>query len=225
MSSQPITRSDRRKQETRSRILEASAQLFGEQGYEATKVAEICDRADVARQTFFNHFPAKRDLLREMFEIGLDLLAVNLDSACERADTTRERLALFFADIVGPAVEMGPFNRDLVAQVLSASDEAMHPEYTRRVSEVFQALVRRGLERGDVTRGHAPEVLAQLIEGAVVALMRDWSAGGRFDPIRRAAEIASLVADAVEARPDERQGPGRQGAEVPRGSGALREPR
>jgi AcrR family transcriptional regulator len=204
MSSQAPSRFERRKQETRGRILEAAAELFGEQGYEATKVGEICGRADVARQTFFNHFPAKRDLLIEMFEIGLDLLAANLDSACERAGTTRERLALFFADIVGPAVETGPFNRDLVAQVVSASDEAMHPEYTRRVSQVFLSLVQRGLERGDVTRRHAPEVLAQLVEGAVFALMRDWSTGGGFDPMRRAAELASLVADGIEARPDER---------------------
>ncbi len=204
MSSQPLSRHDRRKQETRSRILEASVELFAGQGYEATKVAEICDRADIARQTFFNHFAAKRDLLFEMFRIGVDLLAVNLDAACERADPTRERLALFFDDTVGPAVEVGPFNRDLVAQVISTSDDAVHPEHARRISEVFLTLVRRGLERGDVTRRHAPEVLAELIEGAVVTLMRDWSARGGFDPTRRAAQIAALVADAIESRPDER---------------------
>ncbi len=179
-------------------------ELFAQQGYEATKVTEICDGADVARQTFFNHFRAKRDLLFELLKIGIDLLAVNLDSACERADTTRERLALFFADTVGPAVEVGPFNRELVAQVINASDDAAHPEHARRISEVFLTLVRRGLEDGDVTRRHAPEVLAELIEGAVVTLMRDWSARGGFDPTRRAAQIAALVADAIEARPDER---------------------
>jgi AcrR family transcriptional regulator len=205
VSSQPVSRHDRRKQETRSRILEAAGELFAEQGYEATKVAEICSRADVARQTFFNHFPAKRDLLLAMFENGVDSLAVNLDAACARADSTRERLALFFADTVGPALEVGPFNRDLVAQVLSAGEQALHPEHAGRISEVFLSLVQRGLERGDVTRGYPPEVLAELVEGAVVTLMRDWSARGGFDPNRRAAEIAGLVADAIEAKPDERK--------------------
>jgi AcrR family transcriptional regulator len=203
MSSQPVSRHDRRKQETRSRILEASVELFAEQGYEATKVADICDRADVARQTFFNHFRARRDLLFEMFRNGIDSLAVNLDAACECADSTRERLALFIAATVAPAVEVGPFNRDLVAQVLSASDEVMDPEHSRRISEVFLSLVQRGLERGDVTRRYAPEVMAGLIEGAVGTLMRDWSARGGFDPTLRAAQIAALVADAIEARPDE----------------------
>jgi AcrR family transcriptional regulator len=203
VSSQPVSRHDRRKQETRSRILEASVELFAEQGYEATKVAEICGRADVARQTFFNHFRAKRDLLSELFRNGVDSLSVNLDAACGRADSTRERLALFMAATVEPAVEVGPFNRDLVAQVLSASDEAVKPVLSRRISEVFLSLVQRGLERGDVTRRYAPEVMAELIEGAVVALMRDWSARGGFDPTLRAAQIAALLADAIEARPDE----------------------
>ena len=60
MSSQARSnRLDRRKQETRARILEAAVELFGEVGFEATKVADVCERADVARQTFFNHFPSK----------------------------------------------------------------------------------------------------------------------------------------------------------------------
>ncbi len=41
MSSQPLTRHDRRKEETRARIREAAVELFAEKGYEATKVAEI----------------------------------------------------------------------------------------------------------------------------------------------------------------------------------------
>lgn len=201
--SQPATRHDRRKHETKSRILEASVELFKEQGVEATKVGEICERADVARQTFFNHFRTKRDLLRELFEIGVDLLAANLDSVCERSDATRERLALLFEGMIGPAVEMGPFNRELVGQVVHAFDEGMRPDQARRMSRIFLTLVQRGIENGDVTRRHAPEVLAELVEGAVVTLVRDWTAYGGFDASRRAAQLAALVADALEKRPDE----------------------
>src|SRR5262249_18127843 len=54
MSSQRISRGDRRKQQTRARILEAAVELFGEVGFDATKISDVCGRADVARQTFFN---------------------------------------------------------------------------------------------------------------------------------------------------------------------------
>jgi len=62
LSSQARSRADRRKQETRDRIREAAVELFMEKGFEGTKISEICEQADVARQTFFNHFPSKREV-------------------------------------------------------------------------------------------------------------------------------------------------------------------
>src|SRR5215813_535883 len=100
MSSRPLSRLDRRKQETRERILAAAVELFGEVGVEATKISDVCERADVARQTFFNHFPAKNDLLTAIYREGFGFVSATLDSACERGSTTRERIALFFHDLV-----------------------------------------------------------------------------------------------------------------------------
>src|SRR5215470_11857943 len=111
MSSQPRTRIDRRKSETRARILEAAVELFGEVGFDATKVADVCERADVARQTFFNHFPTKGDLLAELYRRGGDFISATLDSAYERGATMRERLALFFVDALTAALQVGPANR------------------------------------------------------------------------------------------------------------------
>ena len=49
-------------------------ELFGERGVDATKVVDICERADIAHQTFFNHFPRKREVLVELFQAGVDFL-------------------------------------------------------------------------------------------------------------------------------------------------------
>ncbi len=205
MSSQVGSRSDRRKQETRERILEAAVELFGEVGFDATKVADICDRADVARQTFFNHFPAKSDLLAELYRVGGDWISATLDSAFERAATTRERLHLFYTDAIGSAVEVGPANRDLVAHVVHSPPDLDRAQQLQHISGLFQGFVRRCLADGGVTRRHSPEVLAQLMQGALGALMVDWGERGGFDPTRRAGELAALVADALEVRPDEPQ--------------------
>ena len=203
MSSQPLSRHDRRKLETRGRIREAAVELFGEQGYDATKVAEVCERADVARQTFFNHFPAKNDLLIDLFHVGIDFTWAQMDSACQRGATTRERIALFFWESIGAAIAVGPFNRDLVAHILKANYDAATGELRQRISDVFLTIVLRGLELGDVTRRHEPEVLAELCEGAMMALIGDWGAHEDLDPERRAGQLAALVADALEKRPDE----------------------
>jgi AcrR family transcriptional regulator len=204
MSSQPRSRLDRRKQETRARILEAAVELFGEVGFDATKIADVCERADVARQTFFNHFPAKSDLLAELLRRGGDFISTTLDSAYERGASTRERLALFFHDQIAATIEVGPASRDLVAHVVHSRPDPDRAEQARLITSLIQGFVRRCLADGDVTRRHPPEALAALVQGALGALFMDWAERGGFDPQQRAADLAALVADALERRPDER---------------------
>src|SRR6185503_7510448 len=205
MSSQARTRGDRRKQETRARILEAAVELFGEVGFEATKIADVCERADVARQTFFNHFPAKSDLLAELLNRGGDFLSTTLDSAFERGANTRDRLALFFHDVITATIEVGPLSRDLVAHVVHARPDPDRAEQALLITALIQNFVRRCIAGGDVTRRYAPEALAALVQGALGALFHDWAEQGGFDPERRAADLAGLVADALEIRADEKR--------------------
>lgn len=47
----------------RERLVRAALDLFTEQGYEATTVNQIADRAGLTKTTFFRHFPDKREVL------------------------------------------------------------------------------------------------------------------------------------------------------------------
>jgi TetR/AcrR family transcriptional regulator, cholesterol catabolism regulator len=58
----------RRRQQTRERIVDAAVELFVSQGYDTTTVDQIAAAADVARGTFFNHFPSKEDLTHAWIE-------------------------------------------------------------------------------------------------------------------------------------------------------------
>lgn len=57
-----------KKSRTRSAILESAVILFYEKGFEHTTVAEITKGAQVAKGTFFNHFPTKESILHALFE-------------------------------------------------------------------------------------------------------------------------------------------------------------
>ena len=95
----------------RERLVVAAVDLFNEQGYDETTVAQIAERAGVTRSTFFRHFPDKRELLvagpgdaeptaRRGHRRGapadatpLDAVAAGLERASERdrADEPRAR--------------------------------------------------------------------------------------------------------------------------------------
>jgi AcrR family transcriptional regulator len=203
VSNQVKTRRERRKQETRERIRTVAIELFSEQGYEATKVGEICAEADVARQTFFNHYATKSAVLEETLRVGLDFVEAQMNSACERGATTRERIGFFFGGLVSAAVTVGPFARDLVAHILKINQDELAARHRDRVSGFFLAIVRSGLSQGDVTRSQPPEALASLCEGALMALFASWGAGVELDAEERAAQLADLVAAAIERRPGE----------------------
>jgi AcrR family transcriptional regulator len=57
----PVDRRQRRKAETRLRLLDAASRLFAADGFEATRPQDIAREADVAIGTFYLHFGDRRD--------------------------------------------------------------------------------------------------------------------------------------------------------------------
>src|ERR1700704_4119972 len=51
------------KPDAQGRLMSAAIELFDEQGYEATTVAEIAARAGLTKRTFFRYFSDKREVL------------------------------------------------------------------------------------------------------------------------------------------------------------------
>jgi len=109
-----LSRRERRKLEVRSRILEAAVDLFDAQGYAATKVSEISDRADVAHKTFFNHFPTRQHLLQAIAEHAMDEQLAGIEDLRKRPGPTAERLVRLFDWIADRSEEAGAMRPELV---------------------------------------------------------------------------------------------------------------
>jgi AcrR family transcriptional regulator len=61
---------DRRIQRTREALREAMMELMVERGWDAIDVSALCDRANIGRSTFYQHYPNKEELLKANF-VGL----------------------------------------------------------------------------------------------------------------------------------------------------------
>lgn len=195
------SRRERKKVALRARILEAAAELFSERGYAQTKVAEICERADVAQKTFFNHFASKPDVLREIASAGIADLLLDLEQARKAEHTTAARIARFFAAMAQRVEQGGPMHREFVTELVHVANGVPEKaEHARRLHRGFEELVREGLASGEVTRRHAPETLAQVILGAYYALIFDYANLDDY-PLRAHADAAArFLADALANR-------------------------
>ncbi|SER22272.1 TetR/AcrR family transcriptional regulator [Microlunatus flavus] len=54
---------ERKQRAARERIVRAAAELFAERGYAKVSVADIAERAEVGRTTFFRHFGDKQEVV------------------------------------------------------------------------------------------------------------------------------------------------------------------
>jgi AcrR family transcriptional regulator len=63
MDNLDLSRRERKKIESRARILKAARRLFQQKDYDNTSIEEIAETADVSKSTFFNYFPTKESLL------------------------------------------------------------------------------------------------------------------------------------------------------------------
>jgi AcrR family transcriptional regulator len=195
------SRRERRVREVHDRILEAAMQRFEQRGIDATKIDEICATADVAQKTFFNHFPTKHHLVREIAASFLrDLLAI-LDEARRGPGTTAQKLERFFTRIAAENERAGPMHRDLVIEVIGLiHHERSEAENTLQLYAAFGALLRDGVRAADVTRAYPVAVLSEIVAGAFSTLMLNWI-GIEDYPIRaRAAAMARFLADALRVR-------------------------
>ncbi|MFE4977131.1 TetR/AcrR family transcriptional regulator [Kitasatospora sp. NPDC056651] len=136
MTTAPTGRRERRKRETRDRILAAAVDLIAERGYEATTYDLVAEHADLGRQTVFNHFPRKDDL------------------ACAWVQDRRDRLDALAAD---KTADGPPLRR------LRAVFEAM-ADFDDRERAVARELYAAGvLVRGFLPGAPPPPALAALL--------------------------------------------------------------
>ncbi|WP_042394655.1 TetR/AcrR family transcriptional regulator [Streptacidiphilus carbonis] len=133
--------------DARERLVAAALHLFTEQGYDNTTVAEITERAGVAKSTFFRLFPDKREVLAAGQEVLSRLLTQGIAAAPEDASP----LAAVAAGLDCAAEAMTPFNRELaprVRAVIATSAELQERDQLKQVglgAAMADALRARGV--------------------------------------------------------------------------------
>ncbi len=164
---QNITRRERKKQETRERILSVAREMLISRGYGATTLEEIAETADVAKATFYNYFPNKDDLLRQIAAIEVE--AVDLQMAQE-TDRHSSPLAAICRSQELTFSESSPVLQ-VIRRILL--EDIMHPEKIPlpliEKGNMLIDLVRQSQEQGELRSDLDPTQTAQAIGRAYLA--------------------------------------------------------
>jgi AcrR family transcriptional regulator len=195
------SRRERRRIEIRERIVETAFLLFETQGYEATPVTEIAERADIAYGTLFQHFPSKLDLLREVSGRALLRLFENVEEVSKAPGDFSERLVLLFDRTAENAESMGPSTRELISAMLSLSIPETADADDRRIRIAFRRFLEAGLAAGEVREDEELETLVEVVVGSWYSLFLGWVRLEAYPLRDRAAAVSRFLARTIATTP------------------------
>lgn len=85
-------RGERRRARTREAILDAAEEIFRSRGYEAARVEEIAERADMSVGSIYQHFDGKRGLYLTLVERALEIFTAYMARSEDDAFTPLQKV-------------------------------------------------------------------------------------------------------------------------------------
>ncbi|GAA5154385.1 TetR/AcrR family transcriptional regulator [Microbacterium pseudoresistens] len=177
-------RSGRPRASSRETLAEAACELFLEQGYEATSIADISQRAGVSRSSFFNYFGSKSDVLWSGLDARIERIQESVGAGMPVADAMGAALSDFVPDALAVAL--------VNARTMGADDE-LERDAAVRAARVARAVADRA--RGAGSDALRSEVEGAVVGGALIAALRIWAAEGPgttslLEVVTRALDVA-----------------------------------
>jgi AcrR family transcriptional regulator len=171
MGAVELSRRERKKEETKERIVNAAFALFRKHGVEETTVEQICEQADIAKGTFFNYFPRKEAVFGYLSEIWVAEAEDKVAQIFAKGVPAWAKVRDVFVQFAGFYEE----DRQLSRHMAMEWGRCMHdPEATvcRRWDELGVTVVRqlqaKGELRDDVPAERASQVLGDIYHSTIL---------------------------------------------------------
>lgn len=195
---------------TRERLLAAALTEFDLSGYEATTVANICQRAGISNGSFFHAFPSKEAVAGAVFLSALQAYHEALIEAAAPGTSATHGIAALVAAHVEWVVGNKLQARFMFVHAPSMSGAAIRAEQAALNKKLQKALVvwcEPNMRQGTL---HAlpVEVFACQVIGPAQMFCRAWLSGRKRE--RPDAHLPELIACAVRAVSSNSHGNGRR---------------
>jgi AcrR family transcriptional regulator len=150
----------------RRRMMDAIADLTAEQGYEATKIADIVRRAAVARKTLYDNFDGKEDLFLSAVDATLAEMRVVVEEACERTDSPEDHVVAGLEALLDFIAEHPAATRMCMVESISATRSSARL-YDAGMRNFVELLRNSGLDNSDL-----PGTIEESLVGGVAWILQ-----------------------------------------------------
>ncbi len=188
--------SEKRREETRDRIIMAACELFSKYGYHNTQVMDIVKAVGMSAGTFYNHFKDKRDLFEQITIESLESLRVTVKSLRDPVDIwspeSRFQILQDTFKAIFDYVDANPQQILMLLRVSFGVDEKLDGsvwDYFMGFAQDAGEDIQRWIDEG-VIEGIDPMIFGTAVSGMVLQLIHNYLVEKRF---KREDIIANLI--------------------------------
>jgi AcrR family transcriptional regulator len=163
---------EKQKHYTRTEIVRVAFELFATHGYEDVSVEMICDTVGISRATFFNYFPQKELILREIASTRVEKLKTIVSQFGEGSHRlTFDDVIALFLDITDENTRIAAKSRRLLLslwfqQVTNGPMMAARKEAINILSSAIKRIPRRNAA--------TPQLIAETLFAIYMATTLEW---------------------------------------------------
>jgi len=175
---------DRRRVESRAKLLQAAKAVFEEKGFLAVRVSDIAERAGVSHGLFYHYFESKHDAFRELATAIDQELIDTMDIVADRASTAtlpqrlEQSIRLNFeryrrdARVIAGIADVSRYDEDI-----SVARRALRRASRERLIEGIRELQRHGLADAHIDAS----ITATGLEAMAYGFAERWFVDGDVD--------------------------------------------
>lgn len=168
----PISRRERKKRESKARILKAARKFFQNKDFENTSIEEIADGADISKSTFFNYFNSKENLLKEIANEEIDKISDYIGLEQNKKLSAKDKIYLVMKFLLEDSASYNRLSKRIMQTMSLISNEKNL--YITKLENILVELVEEGQVKGELRVDISAYRIATIIVGAYYWAFLKW---------------------------------------------------
>jgi len=172
-NSQPATRMERKREETRQRIISAAIGLFNQQGLAATSMEQIAQIADIAKGTLYAYFPVKEAIVVAFMQASFQEESPRRMQQVLDLPDTPARMRLIFGDLVaGVQRQKDVFETYMLYRVRSMLSFHQDEGLKSGLHLLGGEIIRLGRQSGEIRTDWPGMLVEDLFEFSLIEVIK-----------------------------------------------------
>jgi len=169
------SRIDRKKEETKQKIITVTMELFKVQGVDATTMEQIAREVDIAKGTLYNYFPVKEAIISEYIQRSFkERNSERILQFSQMPDTRSRMISILSTLMEGVQKEKEIFEKYFVYQIQNMLSLSRDAGFKSGMKLLAQEIIVLGQQSGEIRSDLPFDILVALFEFVFVEVAQEF---------------------------------------------------